>query len=189
LAATLRPAARAGAAVLALGALAACCGREPTPETLRAQFDEAERLSRSGEYGKAQALLKDYLLYRPDDAGAHYYLGRTYFLYEEFRPVMAEGEYQTALRLFIGQGRRSPIERFEPAYFEMICNVDSAKVLYKQCDAGLALGAPKSALRPIMERALEYIERGRIAMPDAAEVDQIGTFVRQLAREVGVTGA
>jgi hypothetical protein len=162
------------------------CARAPSPAELGAQFDEAERLCLDGKFDEANVVLKRYLMHRPEDAGAHYYLGRTFMLSKDFRPMLAEGEFQTALRLFQRQGRESPIERFDPAYFEMMCNIDSAKVLYLQCVTVASLGATPNTFEPILGRALGYIDRAQSIMPGAAEVEQVGGPIRELAADIGV---
>ncbi len=171
---------------LAIAGLASCAP-DPKPEELGAQFDEAERLCLEGKFAEAVPVLKQYLIHRPGDAGAHYYLGRAYMLSQDFRPAMAEGEFQTALRLFVAQGRQSPIERFQPEYFEMMCNLDSAKVLYIQTLSIVTQSDSPAVARPFIERALGYIESARSAMPGAAEVDQIGTPIRELGARFGLS--
>ncbi len=179
------PLARAGAALL-VAAAAASCAPQPTPEELRAQFAEAEQLCLDGQFEKAKMLLKDYLLHDPEHPGAHFYLARTFTWSQDFRPALAEGEFQTALRLFIRQGRKSPIDRFSAEYFEMMCYLESAKVISMQCVAGFAAGASPQVLREPTLRALDYVEQARAVMPNAPEVDQIGQPIRVLAHELGL---
>lgn len=163
--------------------VAVSCAPDPSPEQLRAQFAEAERLCLEGEFQNAKVLLKDYLIHDPEHAGAHYYLARTFMLSQDFRPIMAEGEFQTALRLFVRQGRTSPIDRFSAEYFEMMCYLDSARVIHVQCDAAFNAGAPPNVLRQPLERALDFVAKARTVMPTAAEVDQIGDPIRELAAQ------
>jgi tetratricopeptide (TPR) repeat protein len=197
---------------------APACAPKPDDASLDRQFAEAERLCLDRQYAQAEAVLKDYLLQRPEDAGAHYYLGRTYLLLGEelfnaylrgeisngqaadrqgdvrkliwkFRPDIAEGEFQTALRLFIRNGRVPPIERFDPKYFEMMCSLDAARILYFRAFFLAAYGAPPESLSGFVTRALEYVETARGVLPEAAEVDQIGAALRDFARELGIKPA
>ncbi len=149
-------------------------------------FERGESLCLDGRFEEAKRVLKAYLIYRPGDAGGHYYLGRTYMLSDDFRPIMAEGEYQTALRLFHRGGRESPIDRFGDEYFEMICYVDSAKVLYLQGMVVLSIGAPPPALEGPLGQALAYLDRAEAAFPEAQEVAQVRASIRNLANRVGV---
>jgi len=177
---------RAWAAAIALSGVAAC-SHEPTAEELSAQFAEAERLCLEAQFAEAKVQLKNYLLHDPLSPGAHYYLARTYMLSQDFRPAMAEGEFQTALRLFLKNGRASGIKRFTPEYFEMMCYLDSAKVIALYCDAGLRAGAAPSPFREHLSRALGYLESAKKVMPDAAELEAVGGPVRAVAAEIGIS--
>jgi len=171
--------------VAAVVATAAACAPHPSPDELAAQFAEAERLCLEGEFADAKVMLKQYLLHDPTNPGAHYYLARTYMLSKDFRPAMAEGEFQTALRLFLRQDRESGIKRFKPEYFEMMCYLDSARVLYLHCVGGLSAGASPRLFDEPLQRALGYVDKARTVMPKAPEVDQIGDPIRELAAEIG----
>lgn len=173
------------AIAVVLPALTACRG-EPDPAQLDAMFERGETLCLDGRFEDAKRLFKAYLIYRPEDAGAHYYLGRTYMLSEDFRPVMAEGEYQTALRLFVKGERISPIERFAPEYFEMICYVDSAKVLYLQSGMLATAGAPPRILRGPLQQAADYLREAETVLPEAREIEQVRGGIRALAERAGV---
>ena len=198
---------------IAISALVSCKSA-PTPEELDAQFVEAERLCLEGQFVDARTVLKSYLLNRPDDAGAHYYLGRAYLvpaervfvliaqgrpqngsaeppaelqtLAAEFRPAIVEGEFQTALRLFRRHGRVSSIERYSAEYFEMMCYLDSARVIFMHSFVGVISGNTPGSYREPIRRALGYVESARAVMPKAAEVDQIGEPIRQFAAEIGL---
>ena len=161
--------------LLAGGPVLAGCDRSPDEQELQALFDEGEYLCREEHWQEARAVLKKYLLYDPDHAGAHYYLGRAYLL---SRPVIAEGELQTALELFIEGGRISTIERFGHDYFELICNIDSAKTCLLQIDLMRAWGAPPAAVQSLLERAEGYVREADTIMPGTKEV---GALERMIA--------
>jgi len=156
--------------LLASGPLLVGCDRSPDEQELQALFDDGENLCREQKWEKARAVLKEYLLYDPDHAGAHFYLGRTYFY---FRPAIAEGELQTALELFVEGGRISTIERFGHDYFEYICNLESAKICLLQVDLGLELGAPPAATEPLLERAGRYAREAGAVMPGTKDVRRL----------------
>lgn len=75
------------------------------------------------------------------------------------------------MELFIEGGRISPIERFGHDYFELICNVESAKVCLLQIDLMLALGAPPAAVRPVLQRAERYALEAEAVMPGTKDVE------------------
>ncbi len=161
--------------------LAAGCERRPDAVQLQAQLDEAERLCLELKFDEARVLLKAYLLKDPENPGAHFYLGRTYLLSV---PALAEGEYQTALRLFIRQGSVSPTKRLSPEYFELMCNVDSAKALWLQTGLALATpGAPSAAIRDPLVRAFDYLARARKTNAAAPEIDIVAGLLREAAEE------
>lgn len=184
----MRKSARLAFAALALTGLGAC-HRAPSDARLRAMFEHGEQLCLDLHIRDAKRVFKTYLVYRPLDAGAHYYLGRTYMLSPDFRPVLAEGEYQTALRLFIEGGRVSPIERFGNDYFEMICYVDSAKVLYQQCLIMLTARAPQRRFVSPIRRARRYLRKAEAVMPGTDEVQQVHRLIEDVAQTVGIPEA
>lgn len=153
-----------------MGAAAGGCGGSPSEEELQSLFNQGEILCREAQWMEARAVLQEFLLHRPNHAGAHFYLGRTYFY---FRPAIAEGELQTALELFIEAGRISPIERYGADYFELINNVESAKVCLLQIDLMLTLHAPPAAMRPLFDRAKRYLREADAVMPGTKEVERL----------------
>lgn len=151
--------------------LVAGCGAALDEQELQGLFDQGEYLCREARWTEARAVLREFLLHRPNHAGAHFYLGRAYLLSDDFRPAIAEGELQTALELFIEGGRISPIERFGHDYFELICNVESAKVILLQTEYMLAQGAPLRAAMPLLERASRYAHEAEAVMPGTKDVE------------------
>ncbi|NUM55966.1 MAG: hypothetical protein HUU46_20185 [Candidatus Hydrogenedentes bacterium] len=107
---------------------AACAACSPPPEK-PGLFEEGERLYLEGNYSAAAQAFKSRLLEKPDDAGAHFYLG-TCYLYDKKNNWLgiAQGELETALSLFERQGKVSPVPRFDAEYFEIICHVNKAKI-------------------------------------------------------------
>lgn len=166
-------------------ALGAGCDRRPDAAALQAKFDEAERLCLDQRYDDAKRLLKEYLLLDPDHPGAHFYLARTYMASLDIRETsLAENEYQLALRLFQRQGRISGIKRYDQNYFELMCQLDSAKALGIQAE----ILARERALIPdalaSLRRANDYVERARAVNPSAPEVEAVGAPIRELAAEL-----
>jgi len=169
--------------------LSAGCDRAPTAAALQAKFDEAERLCLDQKYGEAKQLLKEYLLLNPHHPGAHFYLARTYIASLDVRETsLAVNEYQLALRLFQEQGRISGITRYDPTYFELMCQLDSANALWVQAQ----VLAQDRTLIPTalgsLRLAHEYIERARTVNPKATEVDIVAARIGELAGELVSSG-
>ena len=150
--------------------LIAGCGTALDEQELQSLFDQGEFMCREARWNEARVVLKKFLLHRPNHAGAHFYLGRAYLFSDDFRPAIAEGELQTALELFIQGGRISPIERFGHDYFELICNVESAKVFLLHTEYLLLQGAPPEAVKPLLERAAHYAHEADAVMPGTKDV-------------------
>lgn len=160
--------------------LTACSDSNTTNET-EDLFAKGEYLCLEAQWGEARNVLREFLLANPNHPGAHFYLGRSYLLWEEdFRPVIAEGELQTALQLFYENDNVSYIERFPADYFEMICNIESVKVCLKEFAILESMGAPKSRLRPIAKRARTYLEAARVADSDHNDVIVFEDLVRSM---------
>ena len=150
--------------------LVAGCGASLDEQELQSLFDQGEYLCREARWSEARVVLKKFLLHRPNHAGAHFYLGRAYLFSDDFRPAIAEGELQTALELFVRGGRISPVERFGHDYFELICNVESAKVCLLQTEYLLSQRAPLAAVKPLLERAAHYAHEADAVMPGTKDV-------------------
>lgn len=176
---------RIGILCAALFVFAAGCDRPPTAGELQTKFDAAEKLLLDQRYDQAKQEFKQYLLLDPTHPGAHFYLARTYMASLDARESgLAENEYQLALRLFEKQGRQSGIKRYDPQYFELMCQLDSANALWVQ--AGVLSQDPtlNSIALDALRRAAEYVERGRAVNPNAAEVNEVGARVFELAAKL-----
>ena len=105
---------------------------------------------------------------------------------------------QTALALFERQGKTNPIPRFSSAtYFEVIGNVNLAKIYMRQFLGALNLELPPGVdrgrlLRDLIEAAEDAYEDARQIDPDAQEVEwlrarlmELRTIVRQFDRPTG----
>ncbi len=165
--------------VVAVALIAGGCGSAPSEEELQTLFDQGELLCLEKRWQEARAVLKAYLIYSPDHAGAHFYLGRSYLF---FRPVIAEGELQTALELFTEGGRISTIERFPDDYFELICNIEAAKACLLQIDLMLAWGAPPALAQSLLERAERYVREADTVMPGTQEVGVLEQMIAPYRR-------
>ncbi len=172
--------AAASVVAIAVGVLTLSARGEETSEDLLAR---AETLCLDRRYDDAIPVLKSLLMKFPMNAGAHYYLGRCYMSSEDFRPLIAKGEFETALRLFeAGDKASSPIGRFSAQYFEMICHIDSAKVTLLEIDALMSNGAKFYHLEPSLDECEIYTARAEEVFPGAPEVVQLRQIVEAVRK-------
>mgnify|MGYP002623497410 CR=1 FL=1 len=143
-------------------------------------FREAELYCLNQQWNDARAALRAVLRENPYHPGAHFYLGRAYMFGSDFRPIMAEGEFLTALSLFRKQNRQSGIERFTPKYFEMMCYIEAAKANLIQIDYYLSTGAPLAALQNLVQDSFFYAEQAQKISPNAPEVRDIMAILGQM---------
>lgn len=156
----------------ALLGLAGCT--EPDYDTL---FDQAETHCLEQEWDEASVLLKQILLANPDHAGAHYYLGHCYLNAEDFRPHIAEGEFQTAVHIFMQTDQKSPIKRFGDEYFEFICHISSAKVVLSAIQDLAEDGVPLRRLQGLLRQARQYSDTADAVIPYAPEVRNLNALI------------
>lgn len=143
----------------------------------RDRFHDAEIHCLDQKWDLARTALIGVLREEPRHAGAHFYLGRAYLLGNDFRPAIAEGEFLIALNLFRVQGRVSPIKRFEPKYFELMCYVEAAKSSLIRIESALQAGADTRAVQILFSNCAFYAERARKIAPNAAEAGELNAIV------------
>ena len=164
-------------ALLALLMPGLACQKPPGEDLLA----KGETLCLDAKWDEAQVVLKRLLRENPLDAGGHFYLGRCYMLSrQDFRPLMAIGEFQTALRLFKQNGGASPIERFSDDYFEFICDLESTKVRLFEIERLREYGFELARLQYLVEEGKEFFLRARKIMPDDEDVIAIGALLDAL---------
>lgn len=153
-------------------------GCQPTEEVDLLKQGEALCLDQRWE--EAQVVLKKYLLSNPDDAGAHYYLGRCNVYGNVFWPKVARGEYETALRLFLASGKENPIERFGAEYFEMILHLHSAEVLVKVVYGLNGNGVRLTSLKGMIEKIESSVNEARKISPDHQDVKTYDAILAEI---------
>ncbi len=164
------------ACVLAAGI--AGCPREQAPP--RDLVQEADALLRDQKWPEARVLLKQHLLGHPDDAGAHFLLGRSHLIGLNFRPLIAEGEYETAIACYLAKGRVNTIKRFkDDDYFEMMCYIEAAKVQDRIIGTLLVYGGGMEGMRQYIDKGMAYIDQARRVRPDADEVRQYDELFKE----------
>jgi hypothetical protein len=172
-------------------AVTACFGCQDTSD--RGLLQEAESLLLNAQWEPAIPLLKQHLLSYPDDAGAHFYLGRCYLNAESDVPMMvfALGELETALHLFKERGQPNTIERFSDTYFELICHLERTKVYLKQADfvlmqAEISPHIRREILEGILDRCDEALATARGLEPGSPDVRNLEGILRRLRQNLGL---
>jgi len=173
-----------GAIMTLAAGLSGCATKEPDMSL----FERAEQLCLDQKWAEAQPVLREFLLQSPHHAGAHFYLGRAYLLGPDFRPAVAEGELQLALRLYKESGKESPIERFGDEYFEIICNLESMKVLLKaiamESEQMMLVGLPPGIRRELVTRMRNYVDRAEAVNPEFEDVVNAKRILRSIEQAV-----
>jgi tetratricopeptide (TPR) repeat protein len=155
------------ACVLAL--LFSACSAEPKEDLL----EEAELLCLDQQWEKARPLLRRYLHQDPNNAAAHFYLGRCSLMAdpEVYSYFVAEGEFQTALRIFRRNGRVNPIARFASAdTFEYRCQLGSAKVYLNILDHAFGNNISVWQVQETVKRGIAYLDLAAEILPDDPEL-------------------
>ena len=146
---------------------------------------QAQTLCQGQQWNAAIPLLKRHLLERnPDihtDAAAHFHLGRCYLNGTQFYPGAAEGELQTALRIFLENGRQSPIEEYSDDYFELRCHLELAKVYLRLLMHAARLGASPASMHGIFRQARQAADNARRVAPDSDEVRELQHLLDSIA--------
>ena len=157
--------------------LLAACGVEEEREDLLAR---GEYLVLEGRWEEAIPVLRARLLEQPHDPGAHFYLGRAYMFLPDPMLFHAEGEFETALRLFHEQGGESPIERFSDEYFELACHLELSKVYLSLILMLLDTSGPVEVAERALERCEDNLEAARRIDPDSADVAALESHLEEL---------
>jgi tetratricopeptide (TPR) repeat protein len=158
-------------------AVAGCAAPATAPDA--ALLAEAERLCLDGLFADAAPMLREYLRADPENAVAHYYLGRCYLSGDLINLPIARGEFGAAFALYQKHGQASPQGRFTDEYFQLMCLADTAKTYLSEIM--LVLPAenlpPNARLRATRER-LRECERLYRMMKEIAPDDHLTGFVR-----------
>ncbi len=171
-----------GLVLLACLALGACRGADD-----RALMAQACALGEEYRWEEAEPLLKRYLLAHPDDASAHFLLGRCYMHRLDPWLANADGEYRTARQLLRRTGTPGYLEEKQPpAQFEATVYREMARVHMRRSREAFTLGVPEAVVQPELGRALEDVERGLALDPDSESLKEmqeaLKTYVRPATR-------
>ena len=159
----------------------ACAAVEPKGDLL----EEAELLCLDQQWGKARPVLRQYILQNPNNAAAHFYLGRCNLMADPkaYSYFIAEGEFQTALRIFRRNGRVNPISRFASAeYFEYRCQIESAKAYLNILDQAFGRDIPVWRVQETVKRGMAYVDLAAEILPDDPELQDYQRVFNALRR-------
>lgn len=163
------------AAVLAVAALACACTSEAPDPGARAYA-----LLKEGQWNEAAEAAKQLLLARPNDAAAHFILGRCYLNGPQFYPAAAAGELNIALELFNQNGRNSPIDEYDDKYFELRCHLELAKVYLRRYYELAGHGAPEWMLKEPRREMKRQAEAAEKIAPDSEDVHELKAIIETL---------
>ncbi len=153
------------------------CGKQAQTEDL---FSKGEFAYLEAQYDEAILKFKAHLLERPNDAGAHLYLGESYLLKKSPSLVIAQGEIETALDLFNRNGGKNPIKRFGSAkYFELRCHLSLAKIRLRQILLLVELGQVWR-IPPLIERCRDELDAASALAPDSPDVGNLRKVLDQV---------
>jgi len=171
------------------GFVALVCSLAPFAGCPRAAHQDwlaqAQTLCQEEQWGAAVPLLRRHLLERDADVhadvAAHFYLGRCYLNRTPFYPGAAEGELHTALRLFLENGKHSPIEEYSDDYFELRCHLELAKVYLRLLMYAARVGASPASMHGIFRQAQGSADDARRLAPDSDEVHELQDLLDNIA--------
>ena len=144
-------------------------------------MNEAEYFVREAQWADAIPVLKQCLLINPRNAGAHFYLGRCWLNVKQLNDregpwlIPAEGELALAIRLFKDQGGKSPIDRFDDNYFELICHLEKAKIYLRQFNFIVENGylIEGATIEAIMVKCRQELDEARKIDPNSNDVKML----------------
>lgn len=151
---------RTGMALAITGLLAAAltgCRREAGPEDLR----QAWKLAAARQFDEALPLVKAYLGWHPENAAAHYVLGKCFLHQKEVNTTLAKGEFETAQLYF----KKNPdlgvlAPEMTAALFQSALHRDIALALMRALYEGNGHGIPENMMFPVLDQALQHTREG-----------------------------
>jgi len=171
---------------IAIAASVAACRPIPSDATLAALKGSGESLLAEGKIEDAQDAFKEYLRQRPLDEDAHYLLGRTYILALDARPILAEGEYQTALRLFEKRLARGEPTVYSEQRFRLMCALESAKAMYVRAGTLDSYKIPREYVMDALLRSDAHLKAAEAIDPDDADVRHVRQRLNALAHRLRI---
>jgi hypothetical protein len=167
-------AALAATALLGIG----CSPSRPDAATFSA---EIYRLGESGKWGDAMTRAKQLALAYPEQAGAHYLLGKAYLHRPEPHLVQAEGELKTASALLARNGKLDAVAWGTEPEFELALRRDLALVDFRWIREAMRFNLPATEIRNKLIEARAHVEAGLKIDPEDAFLGEMrGTIEKYL---------
>ncbi len=162
-----------------LAAALAGCRREAGPEVLQQAWKHAvER-----RVGEALPLAKDYLAGHPEDAAAHYVLGKCYLHRPDVNTTLAKGEFETALHYF---GKTKNLGILAPEMtaelFQSALHRDIALALMRAIYEGGSRGLPGPVMYPVLDQALKHVHEGLRFDPSSGFLQEMSRSLEELRK-------
>jgi hypothetical protein len=150
---------------LLLAAALTGCRREAGIEVLRQAWNDAA----ARRVDAALPLAKDYLAARPEDAAAHYVLGKCYLHRQDANTTLAKGEFETALHYFEENGDLGVLApEMTAVLFQSAIHRDIALALMRVLYEGDGQRFPGPVLYPVLDLALQHVSKGLGFDPSSA---------------------
>jgi len=156
-------------AALAIFSLAAVAGYTVYPKDAPpGLMDQAYQLGLQYHWAEAQPLVKQYLLWHPGDASAHFLLGRSYLHQNRPYILAAEGEFNLALRLYEENGQTGALTKFlTPPQFEASIYRELGRLEMRLIYEAERAGLPEPQIQSHIEKALGYVRKGLALDPNS----------------------
>lgn len=168
--------------LIALAASNACSPKRTPPQT--SLLAQAEAHIQQLDWEASTPLLKQHLLAHPYDSRAHFQLGRCYLNGPTRFPQVAEGEFYTALKLFVEQGRKSPIEQFSDLYYELRCHLEVVKTYMFRLQWAEGHGAPPEVRAALLHALRAKLAAARNVDPTSGDVIEMEKFIDEVYGKV-----
>ena len=161
------------------------CEANPPANGPAKSYETLERMTQEAQWDEAIPEWRRFLLDHPENSGAHFYLGRCYLNSEtaRWRLPLAEGEFETALALFLRQGKQSPIEGFSARYFAFRCHIEAVKVCFEQMlfllDTDIPNDLKNGYLQGLLAKCEEAYKKAEAIVPDSPDLINAARMLEQ----------
>lgn len=162
--------------------LSPACYRAPDPaETLLIAWKLCEAL----HYEKAYPLIQDYLQHTPDDAVAHYLLGRCFFTQQPPQLTRSKGEYDYARQLLENNGDLGILsDKMTLDEFRATLHCDTALTLLQTVVEAEKAGMPSRAALGVLKTAHHHVEEGLFYNPTSAFLRDLEQSLQEMLQHL-----
>ncbi|NLN91898.1 MAG: tetratricopeptide repeat protein [Candidatus Hydrogenedens sp.] len=166
--------------LLVLCLAGAACRRAHDPEeTLLIAWKLCEAL----HYEEAYPLIVENLQKNPDDAVAHYLLGRCFFTQKPPQLTRAKGEYDQARQILEDSGNMSILDgKMTPDEFRATLHCDTALTLLQTVVEAEKAGMPPRAALGVLKTACHHVEEGLHYNPGSSFLQDLNQTLQHMLR-------